>query len=76
MTDIFPIKPAVHFVGFQKDREYWAAVKIWGKPGFIHQGNDTRLRLEIHDSDIVIYANGCEANPVEKNYSDTNEKLD
>lgn len=66
--------PAVHFVGFRGD-EYWSAVAVWGAPHFIHMGNDTRLRLEIHAADTVIFANGCEARPSEQNYSDTKEHL-
>lgn len=68
------IRPAVHFVGFRGD-EYWSAVAIWGKPGFIHMGNDGRMRRELDAIDIVIFANGAEARPVERNYPDTTEKL-
>lgn len=49
--------PAVHFIGFRDDR-YWNAVKIWGRPGFIHRGWDTRARREIADCDTVVFANG------------------
>jgi len=68
------MKPAVHFVGFRGD-EYWSAVAVWGAPHFIHMGNDTRMRREIHDDDTVIFANGCEARPSERNFSDTKERL-
>ncbi len=68
------LKPAVHFVGFRGD-EYWSAVKVWGRPAFIHMGNDTRMRREVHDSDAVIYANGSETKVAERNYSDTTERL-
>lgn len=60
---------AVHFVGFRGD-EYWSAVKVWGKPGFIHMGNDVRMRREMCEGDIVIFANGTEAKPSDRNYSD------
>jgi hypothetical protein len=63
------IKPAVHFVGFRGD-EYHSAVRIWGKPRFIHMGNDTRMRREMADGDTVIYGNGCETRPTHRNYSD------
>ncbi|GHH09456.1 hypothetical protein GCM10008023_06160 [Sphingomonas glacialis] len=63
------MKPAVHFVGFRGE-EYWSAVRVWGKPGFIHVGNDNRMRREMADGDVVIYANGCEARPSDRNFSD------
>lgn len=59
----------VHFVGFRGD-EYNRAARIWGKPDFIHRANDRRMRREIADYDIVIYANGCEARPSKFNASD------
>lgn len=33
----------VHFVGFRTDAQYSAAVKVWGKPDFIHMFHDTRM---------------------------------
>ena len=68
------VKPVVHFVGFRGE-EYWSAVRIWGSPGFIHMGNDTRMRRELLPEDIVVYANGHEAKIAERNYSDTTERL-
>lgn len=50
---------AVHFVGF-RDERYWSAVKIWGKPGFIHRAWDRRARREIADDDTVVFATGDE----------------
>jgi hypothetical protein len=47
----------VHFVGFRDDR-YWNAVKIWGKPHYIHRGWDLRARRELNKTDIVIFAEG------------------
>jgi len=67
-------RPAVHFVGFRGD-EYWSAVAIWGRPHFIHMGNDTRMRRELHATDVVVFANGSEARPSDRNYSDTTERL-
>lgn len=49
--------PAIHFVGFRGD-EYWSAVKIWGRPGFIHISWDRRAALEIADADTVVFATG------------------
>ena len=46
----------VHFIGFKGD-EYWSAIKIWGKPHFIHRKNDIRAQSDIDwDCDIVVYA--------------------
>ncbi|KQN09832.1 hypothetical protein ASE85_02540 [Sphingobium sp. Leaf26] len=67
-------QPAIHFVGFRGD-EYWSAVKVWGLPHFIHMGNDTRMRREIHCTDTVVFANGAEARAAERNFSDTKERL-
>lgn len=58
---------AVHFVGFRGE-EYWSAVKIWGRPGFVHMGNDRRMRREITDGDTVVFANGCETRPSDRNF--------
>lgn len=49
------ITPVVHFVGFRRD-EYWSAVKIWGKPHYIHPTLDAAALKEIHESDTVIIA--------------------
>ncbi len=45
----------VHFIGFRKDREYWQAVSIWGKPDFIHMIHDRRAYGDIADCDVVIF---------------------
>lgn len=52
-----PIASAVHFVSFRDDR-YWNAVKVWGRPHFIHRGWDLRAQREIADEDIVVFASG------------------
>lgn len=66
--------PAVHFVGFRGE-EYWSAVKVWGRPGFIHRLNDTRMRRELHPCDTVVFANGAEQRISDRNGSDLSEKL-
>jgi hypothetical protein len=55
------VTPCVHFVGFKGD-EYSAAVRVFGRPDFIHRKNDLRLVFggELHPSDTVVYANGAE----------------
>lgn len=63
------MKPATHFVGF-RGQEYLSALRVWGQPDFVHMGNDTRMRREVAAEDTVIYANGSEGRPAERNYSD------
>jgi hypothetical protein len=55
----------IHFVGFRNDSEYWAAVKIWGRPTFIHPSHDFRMYGEIGPGDVVIF--GSKGNPNEIN---------
>ena len=50
------MKRAVHFVGFRDDREYLAAVLVWGKPDFIHYVHDRRMYREIGEHDTVVFA--------------------
>ena len=48
----------IHFVGFRDDR-YWAAVKVWGRPDFIHRWWDKRAFREMDpETDIVVFATG------------------
>jgi len=51
--------PCVHFVGFRGE-EYWSAVRVWGRPDFIHMGWDRRALREIEEGDTVIFAKGTE----------------
>lgn len=45
-----------HFIGF-RGNEYWSAVRIWGRPHFIHRWMDPRAFREIDwHNDIVIFA--------------------
>lgn len=48
---------AIHFVGFRGE-EFWSAVKVWGRPGFIHRWWDRRARRDIGSEDVVIFAQG------------------
>jgi cation diffusion facilitator CzcD-associated flavoprotein CzcO len=67
------IKPAIHFVGFRDDR-YWNAVKVWGRPSFIHRGWDTRARREIAEVDTVVFANGPhDQEPSVRTFNDIDE---
>lgn len=60
----------VHFVGFRGD-EYHSAVKVFGKPHFIHRGWDLRAQREIGEDDIVVFATGQhDQAPRVKSYDD------
>lgn len=52
-----------HFVGFKDDR-YHAAVKAFGKPDFVHRFWDRRAVDEVAPTDVVIFADGDEFQPV------------
>lgn len=70
------MEPAVHFVGFRGD-EYLSAVRVWGKPSFIHMSWDPRAQREIAEGDTVVFAKGNEDQPLKKyNSPDTLEKTD
>lgn len=63
----------IHFVGFRDDR-YWNAVRIWGRPTYIHRGWDRRAQIDIAPGDLVIFATGTEADPPKDfNYPDLDE---
>ncbi|MCF8532421.1 MAG: hypothetical protein K9G48_05425 [Reyranella sp.] len=49
--------PCLHFVGFRGE-EYWSAIRIWGRPHFIHLGWDLRAQREIAPGDVVVFASG------------------
>lgn len=67
------MRPAVHFVGFRDDR-YWNAVKVWGRPDFIHRGYDLRARRDTHPVDTVVFAEGpADQEPRIKSYDDLRE---
>ena len=45
----------IHFVGFRTDAEYNSAIRVWGKPDFIHMWHDRRMYGDIGDNDTVIF---------------------
>uniref|UniRef100_UPI0035C9B666 hypothetical protein n=1 Tax=uncultured Sphingomonas sp. TaxID=158754 RepID=UPI0035C9B666 len=57
------VKPALHFVGF-RGGEFLSAVRIWGRPDFIHPDWDHWAQQEVHPADTVIFAKGTEADPL------------
>ena len=73
MVEKGEIIPAVHFVGFRDDR-YWNAVRVWGRPSFIHRGWDTRALREIAEEDVVIFATGDDSlTPSVRTFNDIDE---
>ena len=65
---------AVHFVGFRAE-EYWSAVRVFGRPDFIHMGWDRRARRDIDmDLDVIVFAKGPHDQPVAaRNFDDIRE---
>ncbi|WP_242140237.1 MULTISPECIES: hypothetical protein [unclassified Sphingomonas] len=63
MAELFEITPALHFVGFRGE-EYHSAVRIWGKPDFIHRDWDRWAQQDMHPIDTVIFARGTDQDPV------------
>lgn len=55
-------RPCVHFVGFRDDR-WWNAIRVFGRPDFIHMRWDQRARREIGPDDVVVFATGDETQP-------------
>ena len=47
----------IHFVGFSDDR-YWNAVRVFGKPDYVHRFWDNRAISEIAPGDSVVFADG------------------
>ena len=50
----------VHFIGFRGE-EYWSAVRVWGRPDFVHLIHDHRLYGDVGQEDILIF--GPKADP-------------
>lgn len=57
----------VHFVGFRTAEEYDAAVRVWGKPDFIHLIHDARMYGDIGEFDTVVF--GSKATDTVHKYS-------
>lgn len=63
----------IHFIGFRDDR-YWNAVKVFGRPHFIHRGYDLRGLREIGEEDTIVFAEGeHDQEPRKKSYNDIEE---
>lgn len=53
----------LHFVGFKDDR-YFNAVKVFGKPDFVHRFWDVRATHEVAEGDVVVFASGDDTQAV------------
>lgn len=63
---------ALHFVGFKDDRVH-SARRVWGDPDFWHRHWDRRAKAEVFAGDIVVFADGDDAQPVRKySFDDSN----
>lgn len=52
----------LHFIGFKDDR-YLAAVRVFGKPDFVHRFWDVRAQHELMPGDVAVFADGDEHDP-------------
>jgi hypothetical protein len=57
------MKNATHFIGFRDDR-FNTAIRVFGKPDFIHRFWDYRATVEVAPGDRVIFADKDENQPV------------
>ena len=57
-----PATGIVHFVNWTNPEQYWNAVRIWGKPDFVHRYWDSRVKGgEYHPNDTLIFFTGTES---------------
>ena len=62
---------AVHFVGFRTDAEHSAAVKVLGKPDFVHMWHDHRMQGDIDDDlDTVVFGSKGSLTPSKFSWQD------
>lgn len=59
----------VHFVGFRTDAEYSAAVRVFGRPDFIHLFHDRRMYGDVGPDDIILLGSKGHDEP-DPRYSD------
>lgn len=59
----------VHFVGFRTDAEYSAAVRVFGRPDFIHLFHDRRMYGDVGEDDIILLGSKGRDEP-DPRYSD------
>jgi hypothetical protein len=51
------MRPCLHFVGLRGD-EYWRAVRVFGRPDFIHDAWDITAAAHAAPIDTVVFARG------------------
>ena len=57
----------VHFVGFRTGQEYWSAVRVWGKPDFIHMTHDHRMYGDVDmQQDTIIFGSKASPDKIDK----------
>lgn len=64
----------IHFIGFRDAKQYWAAVRVWGYPDFVHKHWDYRVKCggEYHPQDILVFGQGTETDtPNEYSFNDS-----
>jgi len=55
----------IHFVGFKGD-EYHRAIRVFGKPDYVHRQHDGRAVSMFLPGDVVICANGADTQIISK----------
>jgi len=61
------IDMCVHFIGFRTDHEYQSAIKVFGKPDFVHKWHDRRAYGDIDtDNDTVVFASKARPDVINK----------
>lgn len=67
--------PCLHFCGFSDPQEYWNAVRVFGKPDFVHQYLDYRAVGDFAPGDTVVLA-GFRTTPCPHSFDDSNQPDD
>lgn len=72
------LQRVVHFVRFVEfDQHYENAVRVFGRPHFVHRHWDHRAQREVAPWDVVVFAKGePDQKPIPWNYDDSNERDD
>jgi len=70
-------KPKVHFIGFRDGDRYQRAIRIFGKPDYIHPKWDERAKHggEYANGDIRVFATGSEEDPPSKHSWDDSQRF-
>ena len=64
---------ALHFVWFRGD-EFHRAIRVFGRPDFIHIGWDLRAQREVAPEDTIVFARGpADQEPQARSFPDTIE---